>query len=209
MRAGSSLIPGCDGSSLPSEVPVAQGHRGRGGASSLVHPLERSHGTTPHLCRRPRRRGLSLSVVALGRPRPRGWASLVALALCAWAWAPAVSAQQFSLQCRANNQPYDFTFDVNAGRVILESLAGRPFPGRISTATSERIEFEVKAESDPKFDLAWDARTNSVTWTGVPGRPSRPTRTDPCSAIALRPILFTYEPFGPYETYYPPDPPPR
>jgi hypothetical protein len=116
-----------------------------------------------------------------------------------------VSASQFSLQCLYYNQPYHLTFDTDAKTVVFEGLANRAFPGKIKPISTERIEFEVKAESKPKSDLILNRNTQMVTWVGIPDRSTRPTLLNPCRETDLRDIINHYKGFGPYEEFYPPD----
>ena len=129
----------------------------------------------------------------------------LAIALMIMTMMGSVVAKQFSLRCFNYGQPYHFTFDTEAKRVIFESLANWPYPGRINAATADRIEFEIKAQRNPKFNLVWNWVDHTVIWIGIPGHKSRKTTVDTCQEIGLRPILPTYDGFGPYDKYFPPD----
>lgn len=100
----------------------------------------------------------------------------------------ALSPQSFSIRCEDLNQPYFFTFDVQAKKVVMESVPGaRVYLGEIRNLADHRLAFLLGME--PRFDLVWDGSAKTITWQGVPGNPARPTKVNACSETAIRTMM--------------------
>ncbi len=94
----------------------------------------------------------------------------------------------FSLRCSDLGQVYYFTFDLQSKKVAHEDLGIAIYPGTVRRATDKDIAFDIRV-GRKKFQLNWDKTRKTVTWIGIPGDSTRPTKENACERIKLRTIL--------------------
>lgn len=98
----------------------------------------------------------------------------------------------FSLTCTGEMGAYFATLDRATKIVVLETYAaGQIMSGEITGVDDGAMKFTVTGRPD-QFDLVWDERKRLLTWIGVAGNPSRPTKTHECAVTKPRSIMESY-----------------
>jgi hypothetical protein len=98
----------------------------------------------------------------------------------------------FSLTCTGEMRAYFVTLDRATKIVVLETYeAGRTMSGEITGTDDGVMKFAVTRGPD-QFDLVWDERKRLLTWIGVVGNQSRPTKTHECAVTKPRSIMEGY-----------------
>ena len=98
----------------------------------------------------------------------------------------------FSLTCTGEMGAYFVTLDRATRIVVLETYAAGQFMSGEITGTDDRVmKFAVAGRPD-RFDLVWDERKRLLTWIGVAGNQSRPTKTHECAVTKPRSIMEGY-----------------
>lgn len=100
----------------------------------------------------------------------------------------------FSLSCPGNTGPYFITLDRVTKTVVVESehFSGG-YSGNVTSVQDGIIKFTFgRGPSDP-HDALWDEPNRSLTFVGIPGNSSRPTKIQKCTVTKPRSILDGYE----------------
>jgi len=100
------------------------------------------------------------------------------------------------------------SFDTDSGKVVEETLSGRPLKGRIDKIDGERIDFHIVIPGTPDMDIVWDGKKKTLTTVPIPGNMSRDRTVVECGlryrieihAVALR-LDVTHD--GCYRDYKP------
>jgi hypothetical protein len=119
-----------------------------------------------------------------------GSAALVAMS-CSIA-----NAESFSIKC-IHMSGFYVSFDTEFGKVVEETLSGRPLKGRIDKIDGERIYFHVVIPGTPDMDLVWDGGKKTLTTVPIPGDMTRGRNDFECAATELRSMLSKYDSMPP------------
>jgi hypothetical protein len=102
------------------------------------------------------------------------------------------NAESFSIKCLYMTGFY-VSFDTDSGKVVEETLSGRPLDGRIDKIDGKRIDFHVVMPGIPDMELVWDGHEKTLTTVPIPGDSSRDRSVFECAATELRPMLSKYD----------------
>jgi hypothetical protein len=102
------------------------------------------------------------------------------------------NAESFSIKCLHMTGFY-VSFDTDSGKVVEETLSGRPLKGRIDKIDGERIDFHVAIPGIPDMELVWDGQEKKLTTVPIPGDSSRDRSVFECAATELRSMLSKYD----------------
>jgi hypothetical protein len=129
----------------------------------------------------------ALRLFQFRRRRNTAIASAALLAMCSIA-----NAESFSIKCLYMTGFY-VSFDTDSGKVVEETLSGRPLEGRIDKIDGERIDFHVEIPQRPDMELVWDGLEKTLTTVPIPGDSSRDRSVFECAATELRSVLSKYD----------------
>ncbi len=102
-------------------------------------------------------------------------------------------AESFSIKCIYGPGAFHVSFDTGSGKVVEETLSGRPLKGRIDKMDGERIDFHVVIPGTPDMDIVWDGSKKILTILAIPGDTSRTGNVIECAATELRAMLSKYD----------------
>jgi hypothetical protein len=102
------------------------------------------------------------------------------------------NAEKFSIKCAQAGYFY-VSFDTESGKVVEETLSGRPLKGRIDRIDGERIEFHVAIPGIPDMELVRDGQEKKLTTVPIPGDSSRDRSVFECAHTELRSMLSKYD----------------
>ena len=98
----------------------------------------------------------------------------------------------FSLTCTGEMGAYFVTLDRATKTAVLETYAtGQIMSGEITGVDDGAMKFTVTGRPD-QFHLVWDERKRLLTWIGVAGNPSRPTKNHECAVTRPRSVMESY-----------------
>jgi hypothetical protein len=106
------------------------------------------------------------------------------------------NAESFSIKCIYMSGFY-VSFDTESGKVVEETLSGRPLKGRIDKIDGERIDFHVVIPGTPDMDIVWDGSKKTLTTVPIPGDMTRGRNIYECAATELRSMLSKYDSMPP------------
>jgi hypothetical protein len=98
------------------------------------------------------------------------------------------NAESFSIKCLYMTGFY-VSFDTDSGKVVEETLSGRPLEGRIDKIDGERIDFHVVMPGIPDMELVWDGHEKTLTTVPIPGDSTRGLHVFECAHTELRSML--------------------
>jgi hypothetical protein len=131
----------------------------------------------------------ALSMFRFRRCRNYAIASAALLAMsCSLA-----NAERFSIKCIYGPGAFHVSFDTEAGKVVEETLSGRPLKGRIDKMDGDRIDFHVVIPGTPDMDIVWDGSKKILTILPIPGDKDRTGNIVECAATELRSMLSNYD----------------
>jgi hypothetical protein len=102
------------------------------------------------------------------------------------------NAESFSIKCLYMTGFY-VSFDTDSGKVVEQTLSGRPLDGRIDKIDGERIDFHVAIPGIPDMEMVWDGQEKKLTTVPIPGDSSRDRSVFECAATELRSMLSKYD----------------
>jgi hypothetical protein len=103
------------------------------------------------------------------------------------------NAESFSIKCIYGPGVIYMSFDTDSGKVVEETLSGRPLKGRIDKIDGERIDFHIVIPGTPDMDIVWDGKKKTLTTVPIPGNMSRDRTVVECAATELRSMLSHYD----------------
>ena len=104
------------------------------------------------------------------------------------------AAAQFSVKCDRGGW-YFLTFDDVSMRVVVESLSGSWYKGRILSASKEEMRFEMLNVGQPSHHFYWNRESNALWRTDDPS--GKILWVWNCVSTELRPMLSKYDEIAP------------
>jgi len=105
-------------------------------------------------------------------------------------------AEQFSIKCTFLGG-YFVTFDTSDSRVVYDMPKALALRGHIDQSSEDGFRFHLLMVGEPRFDLAWNKRSQTLTWIGIPGNATRGTHKHQCEPAQLRLIINDYDKIAP------------
>jgi hypothetical protein len=126
-------------------------------------------------------------------PFRRRWNYAIAAAALVAMSSSIANAESFSIKCIYGPGVIYMSFDTDSGKVVEETLSGRPLKGRIDKIDGERIDFHIVIPGTPDMDIVWDGKKKTLTTVPIPGNMSRDGTVVECAATELRSMLSHYD----------------
>jgi hypothetical protein len=131
---------------------------------------------------------------ALGKQFRRFWNFAIGSAALFAMSCSIANAESFSIKCVYGPGAFYVSFDTESGKVVEETLSGRPLKGRIDKIDGERIDFHVLIPGTPDMDIVWDGSKKIITILAMPGDMYRTGNViEECAATELRSMLSKYD----------------
>jgi hypothetical protein len=97
----------------------------------------------------------------------------------------------FSIRCPGPGAYYFVTLDRSTRAVVYQMTQGSGMIGEIKDIAGAEIRFMLGASE--QYEFVWNGERRELTFKGILGDPSRPTKTDACDVVPVRSVMESYD----------------
>jgi hypothetical protein len=106
-------------------------------------------------------------------------------------WSRREAKDAFSIRCPGPGVYYFVTMDRATRAVVYQMTQGSGMIGEIKDIAGPEIRFTLGPHE--QIEVVWNSERRELTVKGVPGDPSRLTKTDTCDVVLVRSVMESYD----------------